>query len=66
MIKVFKKHEKRVRTDLHYLNPEGMVACNPRDREASHRADVESIATDNKKAVTCKKCLLLIYKNRFR
>jgi hypothetical protein len=33
-----------------------MVACNPRDREAAHRAQVEGIATENRKAVTCKKC----------
>ncbi len=33
-----------------------MVACNPRDREAAHRAQVEGIATENPQAVTCKKC----------
>lgn len=42
--------------DLHFLNEDGMVACNPRDREAAHRADVEGIATENVQAVTCKKC----------
>ena len=31
--------------DLHFLNDDGMVACNPRDREAAHRAEVEKIAT---------------------
>jgi len=41
---------------LHFLNEDGMVACNPRDREAAHRADVEGIATENVQAVTCKKC----------
>ena len=39
-----------------------MVACNPRDREAAHRAQMEGIATENPKAVTCKKCLVLINK----
>jgi hypothetical protein len=33
-----------------------MVACNPRDREASHRAQTEGIATENWQAVTCEKC----------
>jgi hypothetical protein len=32
-----------------------MVVCNPRDREAAHRAQVEAIATDNFASVTCKK-----------
>jgi hypothetical protein len=49
--------EKR---DLHFLNADGMVACNPRDREAAHRAEVEGIATENKSAVTCKKCVKLM------
>jgi hypothetical protein len=43
--------------DLHFLNADGMVACNPRDREAAHRAEVEDIATENPRAVTCRKCL---------
>jgi len=37
-----------------------MVACNPRDKEAAHRAEVEGIATENEKEVTCKKCLKVI------
>jgi hypothetical protein len=47
------KHSNR---DLHYLNEEGMVACNPRDREAAHRAENEGIATEDIRAVTCEKC----------
>ena len=39
-----------------------MVLCNPRDREAAHRADVERIATADDAAVTCRKCLSLLYK----
>lgn len=48
---------KRQNQDLHLLDKEGMVACNPRDREAAHRAEVEGIATENPRAVTCRKCL---------
>ena len=53
---------KRQKRDLHALTPEGMVLCNPRDREAAHRAEVEGIATDDPDAVTCRKCLDLLYK----
>jgi hypothetical protein len=53
--------DKRQKRDLHALNEEGMVLCNPRDKEAAHRAQTERIATDNWEAVTCSKCLLLIY-----
>ncbi len=42
------------------VDHDGMVACNPRDREAAHRAQVEGIATDNPQAVTCKKCWAVI------
>ena len=48
--------------DLHFLNEDGMVACNPRDREAAHRAEMEGIATEYPEAVSCKKCLSLIKK----
>ena len=51
---------KRRKQDLHFLNDDGMVACNPRDREAAHRAEVEGIATENPQAVTCKKCWVVI------
>ena len=46
--------------DLHFLNEDGMVACNPRDREAAHRSEVEGIATEDPQAVTCKKCWVVI------
>lgn len=46
----------RENRDLHFLNEDGMVACNPRDREAAHRAEVEGIATGDPQAVTCKNC----------
>ncbi|MFH1824830.1 MAG: hypothetical protein ABH873_06355 [Candidatus Firestonebacteria bacterium] len=51
-----RSQKRQGKRDLHFLNENGMVACNPRDREAAHRADVEGIATENTNAVTCKKC----------
>jgi hypothetical protein len=48
------------RRDVHALDADGMVACNPRDRAAAHRARVESIATTSDAAVTCRKCLEII------
>jgi hypothetical protein len=54
--------DKRPKRDLHALNPDGMVLCNPRDREAAHRAEMEGIATENHVAVTCRKCLDLLSK----
>jgi hypothetical protein len=54
-----RKNEKR---DLHALDENGMVLCNPRDKEASQRAQTANIATDNWNEVTCRKCLALIYK----
>jgi hypothetical protein len=33
--------DTRVKRDLHALNADGMLVCNPRDREAAHRAQVE-------------------------
>ncbi len=53
---------KRQKRDLHALNENGMVLCNPRDKEAELRAQTEGIATDEWQAVTCRKCLSLIYK----
>lgn len=35
---------KRPNQDLHLLDNDGMIACNPRDGEAAHRAEVEGIA----------------------
>ncbi len=53
--------DKRVKRDKHALNEDGMVLCNPRDKEAAHRAQMEGIATEDHEAVTCKKCLALLY-----
>ncbi len=54
--------DQRPKRDLHALDPDGMVLCNPRDREAAHRAEAEGIATEDPAAVTCPKCLELLYK----
>jgi hypothetical protein len=53
--------DRRQKRDLHALNDDGMVLCNPRDKEAAHRAEMEGIATDDRAAVTCRKCWALLY-----
>ncbi len=53
--------DSRQKRDLHALNDDGMVLCNPRDKEAAHRAAMEGIATDDRAAVTCRKCRALLY-----
>jgi ribosome-binding factor A len=50
--------------DLHGLDEDGMVACNPRDREAAHRAEVEGIATADFDAVTCARCRTVLARRR--
>jgi len=54
--------DKRLKRDLHALNDNGMVMCNPRDKEAALRAQTEGIATYDWKMVTCRKCLALVFK----
>ena len=54
--------DKRQKRDLHALNEHGMVTCNPRDKEAAHRAQTEGIATYELTKVTCRKCLSLVFK----
>jgi glutamate mutase epsilon subunit len=51
----FKKmpRDKRQKRDIHALNEDGMVMCNPRDKEAALRAETENIATYDWKKVTC-------------
>jgi hypothetical protein len=56
--------DTRTKRDLHALNEHGMVLCNPRDKEAAHRAQMEGIATDDPEAVTCRKCLSLLHARR--
>jgi hypothetical protein len=50
------RRDARRKRDLHALDADGMLVCNPRDREAAHRAEVEGIATADLDRVTCKKC----------
>lgn len=46
------------RRDVHAVNDDGMVACNPRDREAAHRAEMAGLLTSSdRQRVTCSKCL---------
>ena len=57
-----RSNDNRRKRDLHALDENGMVVCNPRDREAAHRAEVEGIATANRAAVTCRKCIDFLHK----
>ena len=54
--------DRRQKRDLHALDSNGMVLCNPRDKEAAHRAQMEGIATNYRGAVTCRKCLSLLHR----
>lgn len=56
--------ERAERTILHGLDDDGMVACNPRDREAAHRAEVEGIATGAIDDVNCPKCVSALARAR--
>jgi hypothetical protein len=53
--------DRRQKCDRHALDENGMVLCNPRDREAAHRAEMEGIATDDRSAVSCPKCVTLLH-----
>ncbi|MBN1538437.1 MAG: hypothetical protein JW908_17005 [Anaerolineales bacterium] len=58
-------HENNRKTrkrQVHFINEDGMVACNPGDIEAANRAQDEGIATTNVSEVTCKKCIAILYK----
>ncbi len=54
--------DKRQKRDMHALDADGMVLCNPRDKEAAHRAQMEGIATDDRSGVTCPRCLQLLHR----
>jgi hypothetical protein len=53
-------HRKPRSRRVHFLTAGGAVACNPRDREAAHRAESDLKATEDPKAVTCGKCLIAL------
>jgi hypothetical protein len=59
-------HDRRPTRDVHALDDEGMVLCNPRDREAAHRAAMGDIATADGPAVTCPKCRELFFRRRWQ
>ncbi len=54
--------DNRPKRDRHALDADGMVLCNPRDKEAAHRAQMEGIATDDRAVVTCRKCRGLLFR----
>ncbi len=54
--------DKRSKREMHAVNDDGMLLCNPRDKEAAHRAATEVIATGDRASVTCRKCLSLIHR----
>ena len=54
--------DKRQKRYLHALDENGMVICNPRDKEAALRSQTEGIASEDWKIVTCRKCLALLFK----
>jgi len=56
--------DPRRRRHLHGLTADGMVACNPRDREAAHRAQNEGIATADLSRVTCPECRTRLFRAR--
>jgi hypothetical protein len=56
------RRDPRVDRDVHALDANGMVACNPRDPEAEHRADVVGLVTGAR--VKCAKCLAALAKTR--
>ena len=56
------KRDNRSRRDVHALDDDGNVLCNPRDKEAAHRAEVGDIAVGEGAEVTCSKCRSLQYK----
>lgn len=53
--------DTRPKRDRHAFDENGMVLCNPRDKEAAHRADMEGIASHDRAAVTCRKCLKVLH-----
>jgi hypothetical protein len=55
--------DKRQKRYLHALDENGMMKCNPRDKEAALRSQTEGIATEDWKIVTCRKCLALLFKS---
>jgi hypothetical protein len=57
---------RKQKRDLHALDEDGMVLCNPRDKEAAHRAEMEGIATGDPDKATCRNCRALLYERARR
>ncbi len=49
---------------IHFLDENGMVLCNPRDKEAANRAQDEGMGVEDITKVTCKKCIARFYKHQ--
>jgi hypothetical protein len=60
------KKDQRTKRDIHALNKDGMVLCNPRDKEAAHRTQMGDITIEGAERVTCQKCLTLLHRNKER
>jgi hypothetical protein len=56
--------DRRTGRDVHALDEHGMVLCNPRDKEAAHRAAMGDIGTADGAGVTCPKCRELVFRRR--
>ena len=48
--------DHRPKGDRHALTSDGVVLCNPRDKEAAHRAQIGDSHRQTRAAVTCRKC----------
>lgn len=60
-----KDHADARLRDVHAVNDDGMIACNPRDREAAHRAEVAGVLTSSsRRRVTCSKCLAAVRRSK--
>ncbi len=49
---------------IHFVDENGMVLCNPRDKEAANRAQDENMGVEYITKVTRKKCIARFYKNK--
>jgi hypothetical protein len=56
--------DDRKEREIHALDKNGMLMCNLRDKEASRRALIGDIATADAEKVTCRKCLVLVFRTK--
>ncbi len=57
-----KSSSTKTKRHVHFLDKNGMVLCNPRDKEAANRAQDEEMGVEDITKVTCKKCIARFYK----